>query len=317
MKKTIPILLLLTAVLSLAGCKKEESTTTKASLSGAVLSDATPFVREGNVQNFSVDISGLYTSDDSDPGTLGMVWVVNGSLRDTTTRDLSKSNPSFAVTADKVGTVTVVVNIFALNGSYYDSSVSTSFQVIDPETALTGIEGTADTAIGTQKYPTIEAGGLLWMASNLYGTESGRDYRDCEVVSSLFGRYYTWEEALTACPDGWRLPTAAEFDASLGEASGELMVNAAFMTTDMWPYWPQVKITNSLGFNAIPTGYIDNTTSQEVFGYREYALWWTADENEEEDLGVYRYIYEEEEKVMKGKGSKNTLSLNVRCVKEI
>jgi len=27
-----------------------------------------------------------------------------------------------------------------------------------------------------------------------------------------FGNYYTWEEAKTACPSGWRLPTYTEFE---------------------------------------------------------------------------------------------------------
>jgi len=39
-----------------------------------------------------------------------------------------------------------------------------------------------------------------------------------------FGNYYTWEQAQTACPSGWRLPTKLEFESliSAGSALGKL-----------------------------------------------------------------------------------------------
>lgn len=316
MNKPIRILAPLAVLLLLAGCKKDDSTTTLPTIYGASLSDPIPFVRVGESQVFTVDISGLYTSDNTDPGTLGLYWQLSGSARDTTSRDLSKSNPPYTVTADKTGTFTLIAGVYATNGNYYTDAVSVSFQAIDPETALSSdLEGTPMTIDGNP-YLVTEAGGYDWMAINLYGTESGRDYRDCEVVSGLFGRYYSWEEAQTACPEGWRLPTAAEFDQSLGSTAGDLMVNIQFLDVDMWNYWPQVPITNALKFNAMPTGYMDMTTTQEVYGYKEYACWWTADENTEENLGVFRYIQQEEPRVMKGEGNKESLYLNVRCIRE-
>ena len=43
----------------------------------------------------------------------------------------------------------------------------------------------------------------------------------------------------------------------------------------------------------------------------------TADELEDVDMGVFRYLYKDQPAIMKGKGSKTSLALNVRCVKEI
>lgn len=314
MKYHFHYIFLLAAVLAAVGCKKDETTTTLPSISGLDLTEAIPFIRVGDTQEFKLDISGLYTSDNTDPGTLGVYWTTNSGVKDTLSIDLNVSNPSYKVTPQTTGNYTVMATVFAVNGNYYSGAGSVAFQVIDPETALTGLEGKESLVIDGNPYRTIEAGGLTWLGSNLYGTDSGRDYRDCEVVSKLFGRYYTWEEARDACPEGWRLPTAAEFDSALGDTAGDLMVNAQFMSIDMWSYWPQVSITNKLLFNAIPTGYVDLTTDQEVFGYKEYACWWTADDNDE-DLGLYRYIYQEEPTIMKGKGSKTSLALNVRCVK--
>lgn len=304
--------------LALLSCKKKEEETNRPSLSGFSINTAIPFMREGGSQTFRLDLSRLTTSDKSTPGPLGVAWQITGSTRDTLTRDVKASNPPYTVTPDKVGNYTVSCYIFSMDEEYYSTSVATSFSVIDPDTALTGQEVDQLIVIGDKSYCAFEAGGLTWMGQNLYGTSAGKDYKDCEVVSDVFGRYYTWEEAQTACPDGWRLPTAQEFDSILGTVAGDLMVDAKFQDTTMWSYWPQVKITNAHKFNAIPTGYMDLSTEDAMFGYMDYACWWTADEMEDErEWGIYRYIYEDEPNILKGKGSKSSLALNVRCVKEI
>ncbi len=316
MKKIISILVLTAVLASLAACKKNDSTTTTPSLSGLTISSSLPYVREGVAQTFTADISEIYTSDGTDPGTIGIYWQVNSSTLDTTSVDISKSNPSYTVSADSLGTYTVKVHVFAVNGNYYNGAATTSFTALDPDTALEGLEGDKFEQIGKYTYHVTDAGGLTWMAANLYGTESGRHYQDCEVVSSIFGRYYTWEEAQNACPDGWRLPSAAEFDQALGKLAGDVMVDAYFLDDNMWTYWPQVQISNKLLFNALPTGYLDLSTPQQVYGFKNYAVWWTSDQIEEGDMGVYRYIYVEDADIKAGKGGKNSLALNVRCVKE-
>lgn len=317
MKKTFRYILVLVPFLLALGCKKENKETTLPSIAGITLNDPIPFVRVGASQIFKVDISDLYTSDYSDPGQMGLYWQVNGGTRDTTSLDIFKSNPSYTVTTEKTGNYSVIASVYALNGKYYAGAVSLAFQAIDPDTALSKSREGTKTVIDGKPYLVTEAGGHTWMGMNLYGTESGLDYRDCEVVSGLFGRYYSWYEAQTACPAGWRLPTGKEFDESLGNQAGDLMVDIQFLSVDMWTYWPQVPITNKLKFNAMPTGYMDMTTTQEVFGYKEFACWWTADENaEDNELGEFRYIQQEEPLVMKGKGSKESLHMNVRCIKD-
>ena len=313
MKRAFYIVILVVSALSLVMCKKKDDDTTKPSIGGIKITDPDPFVRVGTRLTFKVDVKDLYTTDYTDPGILGMYWSLNNKVVDTLSRDISKSLPNISVNPDEVGSYSVVVYIYAVNGKYNVGSKSAAFQAIDPATALEGLEGKEDLDIDGNLYRSTEEGGFTWLGNNLYGTPDGRDYRGCEVVSKLFGQYYTWEEAQTACPEGWRLPTGAEFDQALGSASGELMVNASFLGEDMWPYWPQVPISNKRLFNAIPTGYMDLTTEQEVFGYKQYACWWTSDEKE--DLGVFRYIFEDEPTINKGVGSKTSLALNVRCIK--
>ena len=165
---------------------------------------------------------------------------------------------------------------------------------------------------------TAPIGKHTWMCENVFTGDGGRAYQDCEVVSNLFGRFYTWEEAQNACPEGWRLPTAQEFDEDLGNVAGDLMVKARFLGAQMWPYWPEVTITNETLFNALPVGYMDLASTTQAYGYKEYACWWTSDSvaDGDIDLGVFRYIYCEEPFIKEGKGSLESLALSVRCVKE-
>ena len=300
----------LLTVLLTPGCKKDDDTTSP-SLSGLTVSTATPYIPFGTSVTFTADVSQIITSDGSTPSSIGLYWQVDSGNRDTLTLDVSKSNPAYTLSYVQAGSHTVTCTAFAAN--YYNNSSSTTFQAIDPDTAITGIPQQKTMKIGTKEYPVIQSGNLLWMAQNLYG--GGISYGDAPVLDSVFGNYYTWKEASGACPDGWRLPSGNEFDA-LGQDAGKLMVNASFLDEEMWSYWPAVRITNDLKFNAIPTGYLDKTT--ELYrdqGLGDYAAWWTADCQGE--LAGYRYIFEENPLVQKSQGSIVSLALNIRCVKEL
>ena len=307
MKIKIAALALAFAAVLGSGCKKTTTTVTTPSLGGLWMSAQPQFVEYGEEQEFRVYIDDIYVSDNTDPGTMGVYWQVTGLQRDTTTRNVDKSNPPFYFTPEKQGSYTVTVNLFALSGKYYNATASVTFQAIDPYTAMDGMEGTTE-VISFDDYEqemfTAPIGEHTWMCQNLYTEEPvGRAYQDCDVVEALFGQYYSWEEAQVICPDGWRLPTAAEFDEDLGTDAGDLMVKARFLDVEMWPYWPEVIITNETLFNAIPVGYMDLATSTQARGYKEYAAWWTSDtiKEGEDNLGVYRYIYCEEKKKKKGK----------------
>lgn len=322
MKIKIAVLTLAFAAVLGSGCKKTTTTTTTPSLGGLWMKEQAQFVPYGEEQEFAVYVDDMFVSDNTDPGTLGVYWQVTGFSRDTTSRDVKIENPAYHFTPKSQGTYTVTVNVFALNGKYYNATASVTFQAIDPETAMDGLEGTKET-IEFDDYElemfTAPIGKHTWLCQNLYtGELVGRSYQNCDVVADLFGEYYTWEEAQFVCPYGWRLPTAAEFDEDLGNIAGDLMSRARFLGTEMWPYWPDVLITNDTQFNALPVGYMDLATSVQARGYKEYAAWWTSDSVTEgdESLGIYRYIYCEDPDIKKGKGSQQSLALSVRCVKE-
>ena len=60
--------------------------------------------------------------------------------------------------------------------------------------------------IGFSKETKI--GSLYWMTKNVGGNEK-----------EMLGDKYTFEQAQTACPEGWRLPTKSEFEALIKNRS--------------------------------------------------------------------------------------------------
>lgn len=305
----------LAAALCLAmaySCKDDEETVTKPSLSGLYLDGGIAYVAKGETQHYTIDASSLTTSGDEMPVVIGLSWQANSAAKETLTDDI-KLNPdkkTFSYRADTLGTYTITCYAFTPDDSHYSASASSKFQAIDPATALTGIAGTA----APGKYLSVTIGALTWMAENLHETASGAPYQKCEVMNTVFGRYYTYEEALTACPAGWRLPTAAEWDA-LGTDSGKLMADASFMDSKLWAYCKEVNITNETGFNAIPVGYLDKSGYYTTnVGEKEYAAFWTSD-SKDDKLAHYRYIFGTNPVVQKGEGSRTSLALSVRCVK--
>ena len=310
MKRFIIAGLLLFPLLATVGCKKTDSTTTnKPSISGLSVSEVPPYLAAGTQISVKADISALTTSDRTDPGTVGLYWQVNAARKDTLTKDISKSNPEFTYKIDTLGSYAVFCYAYA-SSDYYAASASVSFRAIDPDTALTGVE--------TEEEITVN--GLTWTARNATNPILGCSYRNSPILDNTLGRLFTWEEAQVVCPWGWHLPSVAEFEASFADEegyiyTGDLMADATFLDEKMWTYWPQVQITNLYGFNALPLGYIDYTDLINTYdNYGEYAMWWTADHDEE--MATYLYIFEENEVVMTGRGDKETLAMSVRCVRD-
>ena len=317
MKKSIFYAVFLLFVVFAVSCKKKEDDTTKPSITGLeIISDYDNYMGEGTIVHVQADVSALTLSDTSFdmPEKIGIYYVLNTGARDTLTTDIKVSNPTYIVNVEEAGTYTVYCYAFG-GDDYYNASASITFKALNPATALTGLPDLPSVEIGGNKFYTTVRGGKTWMANNLYGTQSGTDYQDSEILTSVFGKYYSWTEAQEACPEGWHLPSAAEFDECLGTDTGALMVDASFIEETMWSYWPQVKITNSSLFCALPVGYRDMTYEDiPEKGFMKFACFWTSDQVE--DRGIFRSIFEEDTEVQKSQGDKQTLAMSVRCVKD-
>ena len=96
-----------------------------------------------------------------------------------------------------------------------------------------------------QTYKTVKIGGQWWMAQNLnYETDSSFCYK-CEK----YGRLYTWDAVVDVCPDGWHLPSKAEWETLITAVGGQATAGKMLKSTSGG------KGTDAFGFSVLPAGY--------------------------------------------------------------
>lgn len=312
------ILILSTVALAvLPAChKKDEETTTNPYLDGTLSFDFPSYVLQGEVFH-------LIPSGASNPsgGGVGYTWYCSWITgRDTVKTETGTGDGSWEVTVPKnVGSYSVSVMAFAKD--YSPLSASRTFTVVDPTVngSLKGAGYQLDSAKFVDPrdggiYYLATAGGKVWMQNNLYYSNSGVSYEYSPAMDRIAGRLYTWNEAMEACPEGWHLPSDAEF-AKLSMSAGEMMADVTLNDTKMWTFWPEVKISNKVKFSAAPFGYaVDQEGVQKYAGTNSYATFWTSDSDG--DAGLYRYIYVSKDNIFSAFGDKESFRASVRCVKD-
>ncbi|MFC2101159.1 FISUMP domain-containing protein [Bacteroidota bacterium] len=128
-------------------------------------------------------------------------------------------------------------------------------------------------------YKAIQIGNQVWMAENLnYDSDSGTwIYNNNSANAATYGRLYDWETASSVCPDGWHLPSDAEWTILTEFLGGESIAGGKMKETGTM-HWndPNTGATNSSGFLALPGGYITKYGSFAVMG--TYAHFWSSTE---------------------------------------
>ena len=342
--------ILLIAVIAIAAfsCKKKDDDIEAVYVDGTLTFELPEFIQPNQV--IKMTPKGLTHPDG---GVIGYYWKVNPTMaKFDTTRFLNgldaEGKPSdgtfnFAF-PDTLQTYTVYCNAFSEGYSTSSKNLSTTVVKPGPEQSITntGIDVTKDPyyKFFGNEYYYVTIGELDWLRQDLAYTQTGIPFRNGSAMDGVFGKYFTHEEALSACPEEWRLPTDAEW-ASLAKEikgdketdythktvpgiAGKLMTDAYFNEVKMWEYWPSVgKLTNESGMGMIPTGYVNfgpkdsngNYPSAKFIGVYEYAVYWTADKAED-GMAYYRYIYCEEPDFVIGKGDPETFGASVRCVRD-
>ena len=164
-------------------------------------------------------------------------------------------------------------------------------------------------------YETVTIGSQVWMAENLaylpsvVGPETGSEYDGYEAYPfyyvygydgasvatakatanyTTYGVLYNWPAAITACPEGWHLPSDAEWkqlEMYLGITSAQAdatgwrgTAEGGKLKEEGTTHWdsPNTGATNSSGFTALPGGYRFSNGIFGSFGITGY--WWSSTE---------------------------------------
>lgn len=189
-------------------------------------------------------------------------------------------------------------------------------------------------------YATVQIGEQCWMAENLaflpavspssqgsdfnpfyyvYGYQGGNvDAAKATANYQNYGVLYNWHAATAACPDGWHLPSDAEWSALtafLGGAStaGGKMKNTR-TSPDPHPRWdnPNNNASNSSGFSGFPGGYRDNSGNFNFMG--SYGFFWTNSVHSS-NRSWYRYLFHNDGAIQRFEYS-NQRGYSARCIQD-
>jgi len=347
LQKVNCIFWLAVALLAAAACKKDDDDIVYPSLNGSLSFSVPEYVTPGYVAKMTP--KGISHPDGKG---IGYYWKVTpGMTGSDTTRyenglnsDGYESDGTFTYWfPDSLGTYTVSCYGFAED---YSSSYSSRYVTVVKGGLDGSITGTGilpeDKSIEVDgiRYYYAKINGIEWFRNNLANPAYGVPYVNAEAMSDVFGRYYNYNEASKACPEGWRLPTDEEWvdmaeylkNKELADAydiipgiAADLMADIQFNLEDMWEYWPAVgKITNKSRLAFIPCGYANLGNRSEdgtyptasFFGLNEYAAFWTADAVENESgMAYYRYLISDQPDMQISKGDILTHGISVRCVR--
>jgi len=226
----------------------------------------------------------------------------------------TEQNPSH--TYNDEGTYTVILTASNEFGS--DTKTETDYIDVSSENP----SGTVTDPRDGQTYTTVTYGNQIWFAENLnYETGTSWCYEDDPANGDIYGRLYEWNTAVTACPDGWHLPsdnewkilemylgmsqTEADAMFSRGTDEGEKMKSISGWANDG-------NGTNISGFNALPGGHRSNNGL--FMGQTYSALWWTSTEYGGGNAW-YRSVSNEDGKVTRMR-LYESFGYSIRCIKD-
>lgn len=164
-----------------------------------------------------------------------------------------------------------------------------------------------------KRYHTIQddPDGPVWMTENLNYEKSGSTcYESISQNCDETGRMYSWEEALIACPKGWRLPSEKDWEKQIfrhGSYFNEILNKEEGSGRNAYPMMKEYKKIR-LG------GYRDQFNKYKDKGNIGY--YWTASEDpkDPDDFAVYFYFDDRRKEVAKNAFLKD-VACYCRCVK--
>lgn len=161
-----------------------------------------------------------------------------------------------------------------------------------------------------QKYRIVNIADRVWFADNLnYKMDGSFCYKDDEDECMAYGRFYTWDIAVKACPAGFRLPTEEDFESLWTEAGADF--NAAYLLKAAYGWSGETNGSDSLKFSAMPAG---NRFDDETYGNEgKFAFFWSAKNVSPKDAQVWYMT--SKSMGLNYMDKPKTFGFSVRCVK--
>jgi uncharacterized protein (TIGR02145 family) len=229
------------------------------------------------------------------------------------------------------------------------SAKSSSSNAISSSSSSSIVYSTIKDARDNQTYRIVTIGSQTWMAENLkylpsvvrprtgskttphyyvYGYD-GTNVTDAKATANYntYGVLYNWPAAMNGtassttnpsgvqgvCPDGWHLPSDAEWTELTDYLGGAIDAGGKLKETGT-THWnsPNTSATNETGFTALPGGFRFVDGAFERIGLDGF--WWSATEGGT-SLAWYRLMYYDYSNVYRHH-SNEELGFSVRCLRD-
>ena len=166
---------------------------------------------------------------------------------------------------------------------------------------------------GQQEYKTVIIGTQHWMAENLnHKTTNSYCYNGLSSNCSTYGRLYTWEDAQSACPAGWHLPTKSEWETLVSAADGEEEGGYKLKSKEGW--YNDGNGWDHLSFTALPAGYWNGNNGKSD-NLEKIAYFWSSTKHALDKMAYHLKLeYNSKKAIIDYNGEVNAFS--VRCLQD-
>jgi uncharacterized protein (TIGR02145 family) len=164
-------------------------------------------------------------------------------------------------------------------------------------------------------YRIVQMGDQTWMAENLnYETPNSSWCYDSKASNcAKYGRLYTWDAAMEACPAGWRLPAEEEWDKLVAFAGGRDIAGTTLQSK--LSDWNKLNGTDDYGFSAL-TGGARHPDGLEFFALGSFGNWWTATESEWGNSSAESRSMDTRNSYVNRSGDLKKSGFSVRCLQD-